>query len=78
MDIPSKLPFLSAICCDLDDVHILDLNEMLNRYERGWENKGVLADLGGVEKIFLAEIAKKNGSWIQLDLTINEKDRIND
>ena len=78
MDIPSKLPFLSAICCDLDDVHILDLNEMLNRYERGWENKGVLADLNGIERGFLTQLAKIKGSWLQLDLTIIAKDRIND
>jgi len=45
MDVPTKLPFLEAICWDLGDVNVLALDEMLNRYERGWENRGVLADL---------------------------------
>ena len=68
IDVPEKLPFLEAVCWDLGDVYALDLNEMLNRYERGWENKGVLAELNGTEKAFLAQLAKIKGSWLQVDV----------
>ena len=66
--VPNKLPFLEAVCWDLGDIHVLDLDEMLNRYERGWENKGVLADLNEPEKSFVAELAKAKGSWLQVDV----------
>ena len=49
INVPKKLPFLEAVCWDLGDVYALDLNEMLNRYERGCENKFVLAELNGAE-----------------------------
>ena len=68
IDVPEKLPFLEAICCDLDDVYALNLNEMLNRYERGWENRGVLADLDEPEKCFVTQLAKAKGSWLQVDV----------
>lgn len=67
-DVPAKLPFLEAICWDLGDVHVLALDEMLNRYERGWHNRGTLADLDGAEKGFVAQLAKEKGSWLQLDV----------
>ena len=63
--IPNKLPFLEAICWELNDVYSLTPDEMLNRYERGWENRGVLADLHGDEKIFLTQLVKEKGSWLQ-------------
>lgn len=65
---PSKLPFLEAICWELGNVRLLNLDEMLNRYERGWGYKGVLADLEGEEKLFLRQLAKEKGSWLQLDV----------
>ena len=65
---PSELPFLSAICWDLADVRALDLDEILNRYERGWEYKGVLADLGGEELLFLKQLATTKGSWLQVNV----------
>ncbi|MFT6906332.1 MAG: hypothetical protein ACJAS1_002998 [Oleiphilaceae bacterium] len=68
INVPKQLPFLEAVCWDLGDVHALDLNEMLNRYERGWENKGVLADLNGIERGFLTQLAKIKGSWLQVDV----------
>ncbi len=52
----------------MDNVHMLNIDEMLNRYERGWANKGVLADLSKAEKLFVAKIAKEKGSWLQLDV----------
>lgn len=68
IEVPDKLPFLEAVCWDLRDVRVLDLDEMLNRYESGWENRGVLADLTGSEKHFVAQLAREKGSWLQLDV----------
>jgi len=68
IDVPDKLPFLEAVCWDLSDVYALNLDEMLNRYERGWQNKGVLADLGEAEKLFLTCLTKVKGSWLQVDV----------
>lgn len=65
---PRELPFLSAICWDLRDISILTHDEMLNRYERGWEYRGVLADLEGEELAFLRQLAKMKGSWLQTDV----------
>ncbi len=63
--VPNKLPFLEAICWDLSDVFVLTVDEMLCRYERGWRYSGVLADLEGSEKLFVAQLAEANGSWLQ-------------
>ena len=68
IEVPDKLPFLEAVCWDLGDVRVLDADEMLNRYERGWENRDVLADLTGSEKIFVVKLAREKGSWLQLDV----------
>lgn len=66
--IPRKLPFLTAICWDLGDARALTVDEMLNRYERGWDYRGVLADLKGEELIFLRKLAIAKGSWLQTDV----------
>ncbi len=68
IDVPKNLPFLEAVCWDLSDVHVLALDEMLTRYERGWAHRGVLADLEGSEKHFVVQLAKARGSWLQLDV----------
>jgi hypothetical protein len=68
IEIPTELPFLEAVCSDMDNVYLLNIDEMLNRYERGWANKGVLADLNEAEKCFVAKIAKTRRSWLQLDV----------
>jgi hypothetical protein len=41
---------------------------MLDRYERGWKEEGILADLQGKERVFLAKLAKAKGSWIVNEL----------
>ena len=68
IQIPEQLPFLAAICWDLADINHLSLDEMLNRYERGWIYKGTLADLEGDEKKFLRTLAKAKGSWLQINV----------
>lgn len=62
---PEKLPFLEAICWDLGDVNLLSQDEILDRYERGWAYQGVLADILPQEKLYIANLAKAKGSWLQ-------------
>lgn len=65
---PARLPFLEAVCWDMADIKHLTLDEMLNRYERGWAYRGVLADVEGAERQFLHQLAKAKGSWLQVDV----------
>lgn len=67
-DIPSQLPFLKAVCWDLVNIQDLTPDEMLNRYERGWDYRGALADVKGDEKVFIRKLAIAKGSWLQLDV----------
>jgi len=62
--VPDQLPFLKAVCWQLDDVHHFTQEEMLNRYERGWNYRGVLEDIQGEELQFLHQLAKTRGSWL--------------
>ena len=68
LQIPSKLPFLQAICWNTNDITHFSLDEMLDRYERGWKYRGVLADLEGDELEFVRQLAKNKGSWLQIDV----------
>ncbi len=65
---PEKLPFLEAVCWDLRDVSVLSQDEILDRYERGWGYKGVLADINPQEKQYIANLAKAKGSWLQVSV----------
>ena len=66
--LPQQLPFLQAICYDLRDVTVLTMDEILNRYERGWKYKGTLADLGTEERDFLAKLVRHKKSWLPVDV----------
>lgn len=68
IEIPENLPFLSSICWQTKDIKHFTLSEMLNRYERGWRYRGVLADLEGKELKFVRDLANKNDSWIVCDV----------
>lgn len=68
INIPGKLPFLESICWQTQNVRHFSLLEMLNRYERGWRYRGVLADLEGEELEFVRDLAKKTDSWIIRDV----------
>ena len=68
VEIPEKLPFLKSICWQTLDIQHFTLSEMLNRYERGWKYRGVLADLEGKELDFVRNLAKTNDSWIICDV----------
>ena len=64
INIPKHLPFLKAICWQTQDIKHFTLPAMLNRYERGWKYRGVLADLEGEELEFVRKLAQKADSWI--------------
>ena len=66
--IPSNLPFLKAICWQTDSIEHFTLDEMLDRYERGWNYRGVLADVEGEELEFLRRLAQAKGSWLITDV----------
>ncbi len=65
--IPDYLPFLEAICWQMNNVRDLSPFEMLRCYERGWRYRGVLADLEGEERAFARRLAGEYGSWIVND-----------
>lgn len=62
---PNKLPFLEAVCWDLCDTSVLDQDEILDRYERGWGYRGILADINPEEQLFILNLARAKGSWLQ-------------
>ncbi len=63
--IPEKLPFLESICWQIENVYKFTLEEMLSRYERGWDYRDLFNNLEGEELSFLKEIAKRYNSWLQ-------------
>lgn len=64
--VPERLPFLESLswfdACWRD----LSALEMLQRYERGWRNRGVTADLGGEELAFVRALVERFGSEIDV------------
>ena len=45
--VPTKLPFLEAICWQTDDVYQFNPEQMLSRYERGWRYHDLFKNLEG-------------------------------
>lgn len=68
--VPEKLPFLESICWQTADVYQFTPEEMLSRYERGWEYRQLFGNPEGEELNFLKELAKRYHSWLQVDLSI--------
>jgi hypothetical protein len=62
---PKKLPFLEAICWQTKDVYHFTPEEMLSRYERGWQYRTLFDNLEGEELNFLKDLAKNYHSWLQ-------------
>lgn len=60
------LPFLKSLCWQGEVPAIVPLSdaEMLQLYERNWRYRGVLADLGEVEKAVVHQLALKYHSWL--------------
>lgn len=63
-----KLPFLESICWQTKDVYQFTPEQMLSRYERGWDYRQVFNNLEGEELNFLRYLAKTYHSWLQADL----------
>jgi hypothetical protein len=62
--IPEHLPFLKALCWQTSNIKHFTPEEMLHRYERGWNYRGVLADLGEEERQFIKALCQEYGSWL--------------
>jgi hypothetical protein len=65
---PAKLPFLESICWQTDNVYRFTSEQMLSRYERGWEYRQLFNNLEGEELDFLRQLSKTYHSWLQADL----------
>jgi hypothetical protein len=65
---PEKLPFLETICWQTEDVYRFTPEQMLSRYERGWEYRKLFSNLETEELTFLKKLAKRYHSWLQADL----------
>jgi hypothetical protein len=66
--VPNKLPFLESICWQTVDVYQFTLEQMLSRYERGWQYRQLFNNLEGEELNFLKELARYYNSWLQVYL----------
>lgn len=65
---PKKLPFLESICWQTTNVYQFTPEEMLSRYERGWQYHNIFNNLEGEELNFLKELARRYKSWLVVDL----------
>jgi len=68
ISIPRKLPFLEAICWQTRDVYQFTPEQMLSRYERGWEYWKLFGFPKGEELNFLKQLAYYYQSWLQVEL----------
>lgn len=66
--VPEGLPFLESICWQTANVYQFTPEEMLSRYERGWEYRKLFSNLEGEELNFLKKLAQRYHSWLQTDL----------
>jgi hypothetical protein len=66
--VPQKLPFLEAICWQIEDVYRFTPEQMLSRYERGWKYRTLFNNLEGEELEFLRNLVKYYHSWLQVEV----------
>ncbi|MFN6518182.1 MAG: hypothetical protein RMY29_027365 [Nostoc sp. CreGUA01] len=66
--VPKNLPFLESICWQTADVYRFSPEEMLSRYERGWQYRNLFNNLEGEELNFLKELSRQYKSWLQVCL----------
>ena len=64
--VPERLPFLESLSWFDARWRELSALEMLQRYERGWRNRGVTADLGGEELAFVRALVERFGSELDV------------
>lgn len=67
-EIPEELPFLKAICWQVDNVKNFTLEEMLISYERGWRYLDVLGEPSSEELAFIKALVQRYGSWLANDV----------
>ena len=70
IDVPERLPFLESISWQADNekLYQLDPLEMLQCYERGWQNLGVLSDPSDEEWVFIRSLVERYKSWLISEL----------
>ncbi|WP_148313873.1 hypothetical protein [Sorangium cellulosum] len=64
--IPDELPFLESLSWFDARWRELSAIEMLQRYERGWRNRGVTADLSAEEAAFVRALIHRFGSVLDV------------
>jgi hypothetical protein len=64
--VPDALPFLESL--SWFDARFRELSplDMLRRYERGWRHRGVTADPSAEELAFVAALARRFGSVLDV------------
>ncbi len=66
LEVPAELPFLQSLSWFDADWRKLTPLEMLRRYEAGWRNLGVTAELGKGEGAFVAALIRRYGSVLDV------------
>jgi hypothetical protein len=64
--IPERLPFLESISWFDRNYRDLSPLDMLRRYEAGWRHKGVLGEPSPEEWVFIRELVKRFGSFLDV------------
>ncbi|WP_437663264.1 hypothetical protein [Sorangium sp. So ce1182] len=64
--VPDELPFLESLSWFDARWRELSAFEMLQRYERGWRNRGVTADLSAEEAAFVRALIHRFGSVLDV------------
>lgn len=76
LTIPQRLPFLEAICWQMQNVHLLTPEEMLRRYERGWHYRSAWGDPSPQEQGFIDTLVQTYGSWLAGMATLGHHQKI--
>ncbi len=66
LEVPAELPFLASLSWFDRDWRELSPPEMLRRYESGWRNRGVTAEPSPQELRFIAALARRYGSVLDV------------
>ncbi len=68
LQIPGELPFLKAICWQIENIQNFTPEEMLISYERGWHYLDVLGEPSLEELVFIKALIQRYGSWLVADV----------
>lgn len=67
-EIKLKLPFLEAVCWQMNNVYALSPEQMLGCYERGWRYCDLFVGVGTEEQQFIKTLAQQFDSWLITEL----------